>query len=173
MFLMLIKNELIKISGKWRSFIGFIAIAVLMPLILWGFKVGGGQIHREMTHQLEGVFTTVGTLFNGFLATYIVMNFLWVHIPFLVMLVAGDVVAGEGAAGTFRIYLTRPISRWKILLSKLFATYIYTAILILFFAGCVTAPQRIPEIMIIMDLDFTKYSQKGFLFTPDKYILPR
>lgn len=134
MFLMLIKNELIKISGKWRSFIGFFAIAVLMPLILWGFKVGGGQIHREMTHQLEGVFTTVGTLFNGFLATYIVMNFLWVHIPFLVMLVAGDVVAGEGAAGTFRIYLTRPISRWKILLSKLFATYIYTAILILFFA---------------------------------------
>lgn len=134
MWFPLIKNELIKISGKWRSYIGFIAMAVLGPLILWGFSVGGGDIHREMTRQLQDSFIIVGSIFNGFLATYIVMNFLWVHIPFLVMLVAGDVVAGEGAAGTFRIYLTRPVSRAQVLGAKLLATYIYTAVLILFFA---------------------------------------
>ena len=130
----LVKNELIKISGKWRSFIGFIVIGILMPLILWGFKVGGGEIHRGFTRQLQDTFVIVGSLFNGFLATHLVMNFLWVHIPFLVTLVAGDVVAGEGASGTFRIYLIRPISRGKILMSKLIATYIYTAALIGFFA---------------------------------------
>jgi ABC-2 type transport system permease protein len=62
------------------------------------------------------------------------MNFLWVHIPFLLMLVAGDVVAGEGAAGTFRITLIRRISRFQILIAKLIATYLYTIILITFFA---------------------------------------
>jgi|TARA_Y100000310_G_C20686923_1_gene819617 ABC-2 type transport system permease protein len=134
MILALIKNELIKISSKWRSFIGFIAIAVLMPLVMWGFSVGGSEIHDDMTRQLEGSFIIVGSVFNGFLATYLVMNFLWVHIPFLVTLVAGDVVAGEGAAGTFRIYLTRPVSRFKIILSKLLATYLYTLALVLFFA---------------------------------------
>ncbi|MFQ6675791.1 MAG: ABC transporter permease [Fidelibacterota bacterium] len=129
----LIQNELIKISSKWRSYIGFAVIAIFMPLILWGFSVGGGHIEREMTEQLSDTFIIVGSVFNGFLATYIVMNFLWVHIPLLVMLVSGEVVAGEGAAGTFRIYLTRPVPRWKIILAKLLATYVYTALLIGFF----------------------------------------
>ncbi len=84
--------------------------------------------------QLEGSFYVVGNLFNGFLATYIVMNFLWVHVPFLIALVAGDVVAGEGTAGTLRIYLSRPISRSKLLTAKLLAAYIYTLMIILFFA---------------------------------------
>lgn len=118
MMVLLIKNELIKISSKWRSYIGFIALAVLMPLVMWGFSVGGSEIHDDMTSQLQDSFIVVGSVFNGFLATYLVMNFLWVHIPFLVTLVAGDVVAGEGAAGTFRIYLTRPVSRFKIMLSS-------------------------------------------------------
>lgn len=125
---------MVKISAKWRSSIGFVAIGILMPLILWGFKVGSGEIHRDITRQLQDNFVIVGSVFNGFLATHLVMNFLWVHIPFLVTLVAGDVVAGEGAAGTFRVYLTRPVSRTKILVSKLAATYIYTGALIGFFA---------------------------------------
>lgn len=134
MLRVLIWNELVKISAKWRSYIGFIIMATLLPLILWAFSIGGGSIERSMTRQLEDTFILVGSVFNGFLATYIVMNFLWVHIPFLITLVAGDVVAGEGAGGTFRIYLTRPVSRGRILLAKLLATYLYTAILIAFFA---------------------------------------
>ncbi|MBU0528658.1 ABC transporter permease subunit [bacterium] len=104
-----------------------------MPLIIWGFSKGATGIERDLVHQLDGAFIIVGSVFNGFLVTYITMNFLWVHIPFLIMLVAGDVVAGEGAAGTFRITLTRRISRFQILIAKLIATYIYTIILITFF----------------------------------------
>ncbi len=130
----LIRNEILKIATRWRTAIGFGAIALLMPLVLWGFSKGGSGIERSMTHALQDQFIVVGSLFNGFLETYLVMNLLWVHIPFLVTLVAGDVVAAEGAAGTFRIYLTRAVSRNKILTSKLLATWIYTAALILFFA---------------------------------------
>ena len=39
------------------------------------------------------------------------MNSLWIHIPFLISLVAGDQLAGEGTAGTYRILLIRPPSR--------------------------------------------------------------
>ncbi|MDP6455902.1 MAG: ABC transporter permease subunit [Candidatus Marinimicrobia bacterium] len=130
----LIYNELLKIVGRWRSYIGFIGIAVTMPLILWGFSIGGESIHRDYARELDDTFIIVGTVFNAFLATYIVMNSLWIHVPFLVALAAGDSVASEGAAGTFRIVLTRSVSRLKIMVAKLLATYIYTAALIIFLA---------------------------------------
>lgn len=134
MLIKLIGIEIIKIFGKKRSLLGFLALAVLMPLIIWGFSKGATGIERDIVRQLEGSFIIVGSVFNGFLVTYITMNFLWVHIPFLIMLVAGDVVAGEGAAGTFRITLIRRISRFQILIAKLIATYFYTILLIIFFA---------------------------------------
>ncbi|MFC1527357.1 ABC transporter permease [Candidatus Neomarinimicrobiota bacterium] len=133
MLLKLVDIELIKIFGKVRSMLGFLALAILMPLIIWGFSKGATGIEQDITRQLGDSFIIIGSIFNGFLVTYITMNFLWVHIPFLLMLVAGDVVAGEGAAGTFRIILTRRISRFQILIAKLIATYIYTIILITFF----------------------------------------
>ncbi len=134
LFFSLTYNELVKIFSKWRSYIGFLAIGVFLPLILWGISKGGGGYEQAVENQLKNSFYVVGSLINGFLATHMVMNFLWVHIPFLVALVAGDVVAGEGASGTFRIYLTRPVSRINILSSKLTATFFYTFLLIFFFA---------------------------------------
>jgi len=133
MLFKLVNIELIKTFGKVRSLLGFIALAVLMPLIIWGFSQGASSVEQDVASRLGDSFIIVGTVFNGFLVTYITMNFLWVHIPFLLMLVAGDVVAGEGALGTFRITLTRRVSRFKIILSKLIATYLYTIILITFF----------------------------------------
>ncbi len=133
MLIKLIGNEIIKIFGKIRSLLGFAALAVLMPLIIWGFSKGATGIEQDIIRQLGDSFIIVGSILNGFLVTYITMNFLWVHIPFLLMLVAGDVVAGEGASGTFRIILTRRVSRIKILIAKLIATYIYTIIFITFF----------------------------------------
>lgn len=130
----LVYNELLKIKGRWRSYIGFVGIGILMPLILWGFHWGGGEIHDDYVREFEGAFLVVGSIFNSFLATYIIMNAFWIHMPFLVSMAAGDAVASEGANGTFRIMLTRSVSRTKILFSKLIATYIYTGILILFLA---------------------------------------
>lgn len=130
----LIHNELLKITGRWRSYIGFVGIAILMPFILWGFSYGGGQIHEDYMSKIGDSFIVTGSVFNAFLATYILLNALWIHIPFLVTLAAGDIVAAEGAAGTFRITLTRSVSRLKTLMAKLFAAWIYTATLLIFIA---------------------------------------
>ena len=42
-------------------------------------------------------------------------------------------------------------------------------IIILLFMGCVPNVKHIPEIYMTIKVDFTKYSKKGFLFTPNKY----
>lgn len=136
LLLTLIQNELVKIFGKKRSLIGFVAMAVLIPVIMIAFTYGEGGFANQLGEKAKsmgGGFLVVGSMVNGYFIAQMIMNFLWVHIPFLITLVAGDVIAGEGAAGTFRIYLIRPVSRFKILVSKLLAAYIYTALLIIFF----------------------------------------
>jgi len=130
----LIYYELLKIFKKWRTYIGFLAIGVLVPLIEFVLYFSGQGIVEGTTKRLEQDFILVGNLFNGWFVTHLIMNSLWIHVPFLICLVAGDVLAGEASAGTYRILLIRPVSRTRIILSKFIATLLYTFSLILFFA---------------------------------------
>lgn len=130
----LIYYELLKIFKKWRTYIGFIAIGILIPLIELVLYFSGQGIIENTTKRLEQDFILVGNLFNGWFVTHLIMNSLWIHIPFLICLVAGDVLAGEASAGTYRILLIRPVSRNKILISKYIATLIYTLSLVFFLA---------------------------------------
>jgi len=123
-------NEIIKAFSKWRTYIGFGAIGAGVILAMWGFSIGGAEIQRDLLRNLGDEFITTGNLVNGMWASYLLMNTLFIHIPFLITLMAGDVVAGEGTAGTFRIYLTRPVSRTRVLTSKLLAAATYSAALV-------------------------------------------
>ena len=132
----LIHIENIKTFYKGRTGIGFLAIGVLLPLMMIGMSLDLGHGPSAMAvravKNLSENFFIVGSIFNGFSAAYFVMNSLWVLIPFLIALVAGDQIAGESAAGTFRISLIRPVSRTQIISAKFITTLIYTVLLILF-----------------------------------------
>ena len=71
---------------------------------------------------------------NGYLITYIILNGLWIHLPILIVIVTGDLVAGESNMGTFRLILTRPVSRINLLTSKYFSGIIYSTLMVLFIA---------------------------------------
>lgn len=133
MMLKLIHNELYKIFSLVRSYIGFVMFTLIVPLILWGYGMGTTHIQGQIESAVSDMFFVEGSPTNGFTAAYFIMNFFWVHIPFLIALVGGDVFAGEQANGTFRIYATRPISRLSIFISKTIATMIYTLIFVLYF----------------------------------------
>ena len=128
-------NEFLKTFSKWRSYIGFIAIAVVVPLVEIGLKMDGGSILKAMTRNLPQEFFLPANLFNAYFVTLFIMNFLWVHIPFLISLVAGDQLAGEGSGGTFRLLLTRPPSRSYILFCKFIVTLCYTSLLVIVLAA--------------------------------------
>lgn len=130
----ILRNELIKTYLKWRTYIGFVAIAVLIPLVQLAMLWEGGTGFRSLTRGLEQDFFLMGNLFNGYFVTQIIMNGLWVHIPFLISLVAGDQLAGEATGGTFRLMLIRPASRSAILAAKFITTLFYSFTLVLFLA---------------------------------------
>jgi len=124
--------EIIKIASKWRTYIGFITIAVLIPVIMFLVRKYGFGVQDNALNSMKNSFMFVGSLVNGLIISYFLMNVLWVHFPFFIVLVAGDVVSSEGAAGTFRIWLTRPISRFQVITAKFIATFVYTAAIVLF-----------------------------------------
>lgn len=130
----LVKIELYKIFKKWRTYIGFIAIGVLVPIIHTAMLFEGKHTIDFMTRDIQQSFVFVGNLLNGYFLSYIILASLAIHIPFLIALVAGDLLAGEATAGTYRLLLTRPISRTQIVTSKFIAAIIYTNLLILWLA---------------------------------------
>ncbi|MCK7520020.1 MAG: ABC transporter permease [Ignavibacteriales bacterium] len=70
--------------------------------------------------QLAAVICFCGKSVKRLFTILCNLNALVVHIPFLITLVAGDLLAGEATAGTYRILVTRPVSRFKIVFSKFF-----------------------------------------------------
>jgi ABC-2 type transport system permease protein len=132
--LALIQIELYKIFKKWRTYIGFIAIGTLVPVIHVAMYFSGSHSLNRMTENLQSSFFLVGNLLNGYFVSYFIMMSLVVHIPFLITLVAGDLLAGEASAGTYRMLITRPISRTQIVTSKFLAGIIYTSLLIIWLA---------------------------------------
>ena len=127
-------NEILKTSFKWRSYISFLAIAAVVPLVEIALKLQGTNMERGMMRGLSQDFLLLGNIVNGYFVTQMIMNALWIHVPFLVTLGAGDQLAGEATAGTFRLLLTRPASRSRILLAKYTTTLLYALALVAFMA---------------------------------------
>ncbi len=133
----IVRWELFKIFSKWRTYIGFITILVLTPLIMLLIRKFGWEFELDAASSISDTFDYYGRAVNGLFISYYLMNVLWVHFPFFVILVAGDIMAAEGASGTYRMLLTRPVSRWQIVTGKYIATYLYTLAIVLFM-GLVT-----------------------------------
>lgn len=130
MTLALINVELIKVFRKWRSYIGFIAIFVLSLIVQTALYFEGENYLNMATRSIQQSFIFSGNLLNGYLVGYLILQTLFIHIPFLIVLVGGDLLAGEATGGTYRILVTRPVSRWQIVIAKFSAGLIYTNLLL-------------------------------------------
>ena len=133
MMQILIINELNKVLKRKRTYISFLLIGILIPFIVGAISNGGTTLEKSIYGQLSDSFFFIGSLLNGYLATYIIIAVLINHMPFLSTIVASDIFSGEYSRSTFRMYLTRPISRTKVLFSKVIVVLAYTSILMGFF----------------------------------------
>ena len=133
MFKSILKNEAIKVLHKKRTYISFILLTFLVPLIILAIGDGADYLERQIYGQLKDSFIVVGSLTNGYLSSYLIIAILISQMPFLSTIVASEIVSGEYSKGTFRMYLSRPVSRIKVLLSKLVIVQIYTVLMMFFF----------------------------------------
>lgn len=134
MILTAYRVEMSKVFSKWRSFIGFLALIVLIPIVVLGMGMQGAQFLNFATSSLKESFEITGNLVNGYAVSYIIFSSLYLHVPFLITLVAGEILAGEATAGTYRLVLTRPISRATMVNAKYLSSLTYTLLLVLLMA---------------------------------------
>ncbi len=128
----LIKLEFGKLFRRGTTYVGFIAILLIVLIIQIGMYVEGQKLLDFLVKSMADVFIFEGNLINSYSVSYIIMNSLWLHIPILVAIVAGDMVSGEAGRGTFRLLLTRPVSRTKLLTAKYLTAQAYTSMLVVF-----------------------------------------
>lgn len=130
MFYHHLRNELWKLFGKKRTYIGFGAFILAQNAMLLTFRFTHWQ--QNMERHLAG---------NGYLAqdyvsaltVSVIMLFpqIVLLMPLYAALVGGDLVAKEAEDGTLRMILSRPISRFRVLLVKWVAGVIFSAALVL------------------------------------------
>ena len=130
MFLAQLKNELWKLFGKKRTYIGFGAFLLAQTAMLLAFKYTRWQ--KDFERLLSG---------NGYLATEFISVLtvslvmlipqIMLLMPLYVSLVGGDLVAKEAEDGTLRMILSRPISRLRLLFVKWIAGIIFAMVLVL------------------------------------------
>src|SRR6266704_4614499 len=129
MLLPYLRNELWKLFGKKRTYIGFGAFLLAQNATLLFFQMG--PVKRSMERLLAG---------NGYLAQeyisaltvalFMILPQTIMFMPLYATLVGGDLVAKEAEDGTLRMILSRPISRFQLLLAKWFAGIIFSAVLV-------------------------------------------
>src|ERR1043165_3920815 len=130
----LLRIELYKIFRKPRTYISFATVLAITTLVQLALMANGQEFSDFILQGLNAQFDLQGKILNGYFVTYLILGMLLVHVPLLVALVAGDALAGESAAGTLRLVLTKPISRAKLVLGKYAATVVYSVALLVWLA---------------------------------------
>jgi ABC-2 type transport system permease protein len=97
--------------------------------------VDGAKYLEFMLQSFNQSFDVGGVVLNGYFICFLILQTLLVHVPLLIALVAGDMIAGEANLGTLRFLLTKPVSRWKLIVAKFMATSVYTILLLSFMAA--------------------------------------
>lgn len=129
MFYAHLRNELWKLFGKKRTYIGFGAFLLAQNAMLLAFRFTRWQ--QDVEKMLDG---------NGYLATEYISALtvsvvmlipqIILLMPLYAALVGGDLVAKEAEDGTLRMILSRPISRTRLLFAKWCSGVVFSALLV-------------------------------------------
>jgi ABC-2 type transport system permease protein len=146
MFYYQLRNELWKLFGKKRTYIGFGMFLLAQAIIILLFRFTHGP-RREMVHRLELLGYSSDQFITGLtIATAVLVPIAYLLLPLYVSLVGGDLVAKEAEDGTLRMILARPISRFRLVTVKWVAGAIFAILLVMVlgFSGTLFASVLFP-----------------------------
>jgi ABC-2 type transport system permease protein len=130
MLFLQLRNELRKLFGKPRTYIGFGALLLIQVLMVLLLRYSPAS--RGMVRQMESNGYDAGQYLTSLTIAGVMLHpIAFILLPLYVTLIGGDLVAKEAEDGTLRMILSRPISRFRLLLVKWLAGAVFSALLVL------------------------------------------
>lgn len=130
----ILQIELFKIFKRPRTYIAFGAITAIVFLIQLALYLDGETYLNFMLQSIDDSFQVNGQILHGYFICFLILQTLLIHVPLLIALVGGDMIAGEANMGTLRLLISKPVSRNSLLMGKFLASAAYTLMLLLWMA---------------------------------------
>lgn len=127
------RNELLRLFARKRTYMGFLVFLAteLVILALLHTRQARGQLEAAMGRS--GL--DAGNYFSALTLAVIIVTVSFSFLaPLFLALVGGDIVAKDVEDGTMRMILSRPVTRWQVLLVK-WATALVFALSMVVFIG--------------------------------------
>ena len=129
---LLLSAELLKLVKQSKTYYALGAILVIELLILITAYFQGSTILDLLLDNLKQSFYFEGTLLNGNLIMYIVLNALWFNVPLILMIVTSGIVTDEYKDGTMQTVMLQAVKKWKFILAKYIIAVLFTILVISF-----------------------------------------
>jgi ABC-2 type transport system permease protein len=127
--LLQLRNELWKLFGKKRTYLGFAMFLLAQNAVILIFRFSNAT--RPMRRMLEdNGYAAAAFISTPTIATLMVVIMAYTLLPLYLALVGGDLVSKEAEDGTLRMILSRPISRARLLVLKWLAGVVFAAALV-------------------------------------------
>ena len=128
-------HELVKLRIQKKNYVMLGGHLLFLGLCYLAFRSAQGNFFRRFDKTMNFHVEDLTSYLDGLIFARIAMvpTFI-VLMPIVVATLAGDCVAGEMQEGSLKLYVSRPRSRSRIILSKFFAVYLATLLYCLYFA---------------------------------------
>lgn len=126
----LLYAEMLKLVKQSKTYYALMAILVIELLIFITAYYQGSTILDLLLDNLKQSFYFEGTLLNGNLIMYIVLNSLWFNVPLILMIVTSGLVTDEYKDGTLQTVMLQAVKKWKFILSKYIMAVLFTVMVI-------------------------------------------
>ncbi len=130
----LISTEIYKLSRQGKTYYALAAIFAIEAIVLFSAYYQGSSILDILLDNLKQSFYFEGTLLNGNLLIYLILNTLWFHLPLILMIIISGLLTSEYKERTLQTVMLQPVSKWKFILSKYVVAILFTILTVLLLA---------------------------------------
>lgn len=136
----LIRAEILKLLKQGKTYYALGSLLLIEAVILFSAYYQGTNIIDLLLENLKKSFYFEGTLLNGNLLVYLILNTLWFHLPLILMIVVSGTLTAEYKDRTIQAIMLQPVCKWKFMLSKYIVAMLFTVLVVLLLAltafGC-------------------------------------
>jgi len=130
----LIRAEIYKLFNQSKTYYALASLFMIEMVILFSAYFQGKNILDILLENLKKTFYFEGSLLNGNLLVYLILNTLWFHLPLILMIIVSGTLTNEYKDRTIQTTMLQPVVKWKFILSKYLVAIGFTLLIVFFLA---------------------------------------